>query len=1008
LDVEKKLLIVQWHNRCCEDGPDQSWKKDLAEALNAKQSTVSKLVKFGYKFGKIGKSQIALDGLSHEALANVLDIKTTTIQSNHTATEVGIGSIVDENHYAFIAKVSALKLREVGEKAAASYEQSERRLEKRWRVWKACVEEPATIDRNDFAEVPLFSKEEVQIKEVFNSLSSPSSTGRGSSTVVVCAPPHSGITYLLYRLLRQQQKFRHFYSGGIVHVHMDALDQTREIGREVGQVLFGDHTQQIKSVAISKSIGWSRAVAEDLVKNRKLMIVHGATNAVTGSDNTASKFISGVAQAVEELTKNLADEVLRCSRLLVIVWDRNHFQRLGQNGQTFNFNPTIDSGEEAIAYFSDCVEYYRLLRANSNDVPTYIKPGNNTLKRVRLHYSEDAGVEFTPIPASVRFRAFCATDVNASSPFDPTQGVWNRLDDLQRTNLPEITHSLGDVQNFVRGLKPAGRSKEFDAIRLGSTALFYLSSEMLDKLNNLELSNLSSVDLPDVVHDSIGNILQLSSDGSRLTIPLLVRALIQDDWMKFDGGNRSLVHEAIAKNLEVKANDLSQIGEGALELPYSLPWEKHHIVYALESMRHYMRAAQSAEIQKATSLKEMAHHVFNKYLEHGIVTTEPISTGPFRPIGVLSRSFGLDGLKYEALSLLSEDNYAAKAPIGISQKDKNTFFREVGIALTHLLRPIEAIKFFELAEAETETDSVERAYIYSHKITALLESGNLAHANDCLNHCKKIEGLLTHDPAAQKSLSERNGVREAAIHFAQGEMYEVGLGMAKLAGTGLTTYSGERALFYIDAHLPPFPQGIDEIEELGRILMILEQARNDSLRKGFEHERIRLDIRRARLFQLLKIPRVAEPVLERVGIELCSYGGSEMALREFQIASAQTLSLLERPAYAFSAYAWPALNGLHRNNVPVRYEAARQLCIYLLAQFRKDEVFGNQLDNPFRVRIDEISKSSSHPFFSFDLFPSIADLESNFLKFQSEKGRANFMKLLGEDISRFEDTKTQS
>lgn len=994
LDVDQKLNIMQWHGRCCKDGHQQPWKMALAAALRVKQSAVSKLFRTEYKFTKSTPIRKALDELSNEALATALGYLAKTRAPNQAGGRVSFDSISDERHYAFIAKASGLILSDEGEKRAAAYEEKKRRLEQRWRSRTACVKEAAIRTRDDLIEVPLFSKEEELIRGVFNSLSSSPPNGSGSSAMVVCEAPHSGITHLLYRLLKRQEDFQHFYPGGIIHVHMDALDQTGEIGREVGNVLFGEPSEQILSAAQNRSVGWSGLIAEELVKSQRLMIVHGATDAATGSNKTASKFTCGVAQSVEQLTKKSGGPQVRFTRLLVVVWDRNHFQRLTQNVKTFDFNPEIGSGEEAFAYFSDCVEYYRLLRAKCNPIPTHIKPGNNTMKRVRLHYSEVASAGFTPIPASVRFRAFCATDVNASSPFDPTQGVWNRLDDLLRTNVPEITHSLGDVQNFVRGLKPAGRSKEFDAIRLGATALFYLSSEMLENLKNLGLTSLSSDELPNVVQHSIGNILRLSSDGSRLTIPLLVRALIQDDWMNFDRVNRSSVHKAIANNLEDKVKGIVQSADGALELPYSLPWKNHQIVYALESVRHYMRAARSADIPEAMSLNEKARRVFDNYLEHGILSITGTPTEQERPVGVLSRSFGLDGLKYEALCLLSDDNYGATAPVGISREERCTFFREVGIALTHLLRPSEAISFFSLAEAESGSDSVERAYIYSHKITALLESGNVAEAKSSLDDCKRIEGNLAAGSSARKSLSERISVREAAIHFAQGMLHQVGPEMAKLAGTGLTTFSGERAIFYIDAHLPPFPGDIKESDEVGRVLMILEQARNDSLRKGFEHERIRLDIRRARIFQLLKVPRVAEPVLERVGIELCSFGGSEMALREFQIASAQTLDLLQRPGYAFSAYAWPAFNGLHKDNVPVRWEAARQLCLHLIERYRTDEKLGNQNDNPFRERIEEISRGSVHPFFSFDLLPPIEDLEKCFHQFQSGEGRSAFMQLL--------------
>ena len=996
LNVEHKLNILQWHARNCKDGHLQPWKERLAKALSVKPSAVSKLFKTAYKFTKNTPIRKALDELTDGALINAIGLLPRSEGPNRATVPTNLGSISDEYHHAFIARDCGLALNDAGEKSAVIYEEKKRQLEQRWHLNEVALIRAASSEQESegLISVPLFAKEECQITEVFNSLSSTPPSESGCPAMVVYASPHSGITYLLYQLLPRQPKFKACYPGGVLHLHLDALERLAEIGREAGKGLFGEVDARIMTAVRNK--GWAEVVAEELVRAQRLLIVHGASSALNDSDKTASNFLSGVAKSIEKLTKSSGALQVRCTRLLLVAWDRNQFQGLNQKVKKLDFNCEIESGESAFSYFSDCVEYYRLLRAQTRGEhgPPFVKPGNNTLKRIRLHYMEIADSGFTPVPASVRFRAFCATDVYAANPFDPTLGIWNRLDKQLRQCVPEITYSLGDIQNFVRGLKRAGRRKELEALRLGSTALFYFSSNMLKQLNELELTTLTFDDLPEVVNNSVGNILRLGDGGSKLTVPLLVRALIQDDWMQFDLNGRSKVHEAIAAILENIASDRNPSSEAADELPYSLPWKNRQLVFALEAARHYMRASFKKQDSEAARLCEQARRIFESYLEHGTFSFSQLPTVQSRPAGTLSRSFGLDGLKYEALCLLSEDNYGTIAPRGINDDAKSAFFREVGIALTHLLRPLAALQFFDLARGESTKDSTQQAYILCHEITALLELGRIQEAIQSLEVCKRIARALAED-FERKSLTERISAREAAIHFAQGEFHQVEPEMAKLAATGLVTYSGERAIFYIDAYLSTFPNGSQDIVELGRILMILEQARNDSLRKGFEHERIRLDIRRARIYQLLGIPTVAVPVLERVGIELGNFGGSEMALREFQMSSAQTLALLGKPAYAFSAYAWPAFNAINKDQVPVRWDAARKLCVHLMEIYKSDEALGNQNENPFREYVEELSNGPEHPFFSFDLLPPIPEVENCFRQFQSTEGRAAFMRLLG-------------
>lgn len=996
LSLDKKLKLLQWQNACCKGGHPQPWKKRVAVALGVSQGALSKLFASDYKFTKAGGVRKALEALKAEAFRDCLGLQQKV--SSTDSTPLALGLIRDKSHYAYYAKSCGLLLNSYGEDAAHSEEDRVKLQDQAWHGQRTpCEIFPANSASYIADSLPLFKAEVEQVSAIFDSISSIAPVGQGSPALAIYAAPHSGMAYLLHRLLPRQSSFADHYRGGVLHVHLNRFEKLAKIGSEAAKAIMGDLEATVEEDLAKK--GWATVVAAELTKRQMLMVVHGASSVIDDYNKTASHFITALALKIEELTKVPGGVFRRCTCLVLVAWDRNHFRNLN-NGKIkhFEFNPEIEHSEHAFGYFQDCLEYYSNLRTQleGTDTQPRIKLSNNMLKRVRHHYAEMSDNNYTSMPTSIRFRALCATDSRSPSPFDPTVGVWDRLDNKLRTHVPEITDCLGEIQSFIRGLRrdrPEKQSAlgaisgEFEAIRLASTSLFFISLEMVEKLRTDGLFSIKSEDVPDVINDSRGNILRLSDDGLKITLPLLLRSLVQDDWILHNPSNRSTVHAAIGVVLENMTTRVEQQGATLNELPYSPPWRNSQVVYALEAIRHYMRATRSAEHQEVERLTKSAIRVFNNCLEQEIFELPQDSSRHGHSLGFLSRAYGLDGLKFEALCLLSEDGYALTAPRGTSKKERGRFFREAGIALTHLLRPSDALERFKLAESELDDDEVGRAYVISHKITALLELGRLTEAKDWLAKSRRIEHSLSEGSDERTNLSDRNEAREAAITRTQSKLN-------RLASDGLTTFSGERAILFLDIYLPTFPESVSDDETLEQNLVVLEQARNDSLKNGFEHERIRLDIRRSRFYHLLKMPLVSVPVLERVGLELCQYGGSEIALREFQFASAQTVALLGKPGYAFAAYAWPAFNGIDPLDVPVRSAAARDLCTHLLDQHREDEELDIQSENPFRQRLKELSAKTVHPFFSYDLLPSISELEASFRKFRTETGRAEFRVLL--------------
>ena len=995
-EENRKLKILQRHARLCQDGSTvggKAWKKKLSEALCVKQPTISKIIRTGFRYDKMSPTRKALVDLSDKDLEQILGVSARSGLANQSDVPLMLSDISDEQ-YASIAKDCGLLLSKEGERLVSKYEIQKRWAELRWRGDGApCTKVPVGKDHDKFWPVPVHESEYKAISGIFSELTEAPERNQGVPALVIHAAPHSGISHLLYRLLPRQERFREFYPAGIFHLYLDMLKQLETAGREVAMTMLGmtDFADQ------PKKMRWAEFIADKLVKTGGLLIIHGASSAINAKNARLRQFISSLADEIENKTKTGGGVQKRCTRLLLTAWDLNHFRELnGKKVKTIEFRPELKSGQEALCYLNDCIEFYRRLRAQVTEkTDLFARPGNNIFKRVQHHYSEVMTTGLTLLPSSVRFRAFCMSDVYSPSPFDPTQGIRNRLDNQLRNNAPEITFTLGDVQTYIRALQPSGKELDLQAIRLGSTALFFLTNSMLKELGK-RVGLKVSLDQIQILQNTAANeflyVRKNAHGHEEVVLPLLMRTLIQDDWIHFDPDDRCRIHLAIGDILEelARSNDRTSMER---ELPYLPPWGNGQIVFALESIRHYMRASQVSDVEKAQETVKKALVVYDTYLERGMFS-QTRDKNLEHSLGFLARAYGMHSLKYEALCLLSQDGYGKKPPLGIEEKDKSRFYQEIGITLTHLLRPGEALDFFNLAVEKMTEGSVEWAYALSHRITAALEAGKVREARNDLIKCQRMVKKFEASSSERESINMRNQARKAAIRFAQGKVSAVEPILEGIAAEGLTKFTGDRSILYIDTHLPPLPSKGVNLEVLGFILMTLEQARNDALKNGFEHERIRLDIRRARIYWLLCIPQAAEPVLERVGIELHCFGGSEMVFREFQAISSVTLCDLGRPSYAFSAYAWPAFVALDQKNVPIRRDEVRRICIHLLDNFNEDEQLPNLKENYFQKAIKECKDDTDHPAYSFDLLPPANEIENCFEKLQTEEGRKEFLKAL--------------
>lgn len=1004
LTATQRLRIIRWHASVCPDGGEKrsaAWKSRLAELVKVSPSTITNLCDPA-RAARVQRRQSAtlskLAKPSDEEFAGALGFKNAMQPVSEASgreqwTPDQLQKVETQEQYADVCLSSGIALQEEAE-AGARARQADKKSShhKRSRaIWRttdrACWRQPAVAQQNSpFQVVPMHESEERAVAELFSVLSS----GReDAATTVLHARPYSGIAHALQRYLPQQQAFASYFSGGIYHLHLDAVGSTQNFRKALIDVVFaGSEGDQLLT---SESL-LPKNLAEHLYAQNRLLIIHGAT---TVRDRNL------INQLSEELGRvNRKQPNRRVSRLLLTCWDRDSFSHL-DNGRprTFEYEPEI--GGDTMGYFEKALVYYLALRnrLTPSDAPSTMRPDSSLLKRIEHHYLMRSD-PFTNVPSAVRFRAFCASDIGSPSPFDPTQGVWHRVDEQLRDQIPEIAGCLGDVQSDVRAYFPENGAKILSTLRLVSTGLFFFTEAMLARLKDNQHATKYVTEASLELEMPRRNYIRLKygdlkSDGQGhvATMPLLVRSLLQDDWARWAPESHVVVHQGIAEVLGAMAEADSP---GALEkeLPYAPPRGRERVALALECIRHYARAAHTAaayleQEDRATSLTRRALQAYDRWLEAGVF--RPSGNGdPLSEVGTseLSRTHGLHGLKFEVLCLLSEDGRGKRAPRGSSDTESASFFRELGIALTRMLRPTEALEAFRSALSTPSISVSERMYVNAHAVTAGLALGDLRLAETYLAAARADEADGTLTVGARDVARRRNDARAAVVALA-GSNVEAAIAILDgLASGGLIPFWGDRAVAYLDAHMA----GSTWKQSASALWRIAEQAAHKARNDGFEHERLRVEVRRAAIVRRLDHPVVAEAILDQIGLDLGRHGGDELVFREFQLESAETLGALSRPRYAFAAYAWPAYAWLRQGQATPLVKKTRQLCHDLLEQMTAclDEALPDLKEHPYWRVSESVDLSLAHPFFSVDLLPNSEAVAALFVELSTDAAREQY------------------
>lgn len=990
----------------CPDGTSKlgrPWKKELANRAGLSQALMTKMSQAAAYSGTTGfkrETMQRLCALEDEAFLGILGFKyeaTPTSAASSPPNQrwvmrfVHAGSQDDYVDLCIEYDVVVLnEQRELARKRAEAKEQRHLEATARWRADEAAYWFQPHKARNlpKVDQVPMHHSEVDAIHSLFQSLTSSAKT---SKTTIVHAFPHSGIAHALQRILPTCEGFQNYYQGGVHHLHIGALEYPHDARARLSKQLLNrsnEEEERYRHMPVEKKI------AIQMHRLNQLLIIHGSS----AIPDQAMGFIRRLSDELEETSGLQIRKGV--SRLILTSWEPGAFSYLNKRSPiSFAYRASV-SPEEAFEYFNVALEHYRGIRGTGTQRIGRAGPRaeNSILKRVEHHYRGKSS-SFTEVPSAVRFRAFCASDTMNPSPFDPTQGVWNRVDPAWKKSIPEISDCLIDIQSDLRNFSSMDVRGDLPALRVVSTGLFFLTERMLLLLKNHLISELTTRSIEITNHLQRKYVNFDPCDGEELSgkysAPLLVRSIIQDDWMRFDPPSRSKIHEAIAEILRDMVD-----GEGHAEpheeIPYEYPWGDSEVVLALEAIRHFARAAEGAPKYRAIEIIRKALDTYDDFLEQGTFSGTDIEANR-QAAGRLSRSHGLHALKYEALCLLSADGRGVRAPIGTNEQEQYAFFREFGITLARMLRPHDAIAAFEKCLELDVLTKFDRAYVLAHAVSAGILCGDPKRAGTFLDDARVLESL-ENDGKLREKIKHRNDARAATLALARGRRRESRTRWEAIAEEGITPYYGDRSIGYFDAHLAS-PITLKRDRTLaGKLWASIERASHVAHDQGFEHERLRIDIRKASFARILGFPMAAEAILDHVGLDLAKHSGAEILFREFQIESAETLKSLERPRYAFVAYAWPAFQSLRRRSTIPFLRRSRNLCARLLRDMSvvQDEPPPATGTNRFWSAIGRTSNGSLYPLFSVDLLPSREDVESYFVELADPEMRRPYVSILRE------------
>ena len=389
------------------------------------------------------------------------------------------------------------------------------------------------------------------------------------------------------------------------------------------------------------------------------------------------------------------------------------------------------------------------------------------MKRVRWHY--DQVRDIAVYPASIRLRAFFASNFENENYFDPTQG-FEALAGMEIISLPDISSLVSETNIFINQLSQVKDNQIARFLRRCSTAVYWLTEGAIQWVNERGAKEedikaqggkartgqtrktKEARHFPALDQDKCESV-SMQTDFSQLfkshihgfgaeagyAIPLGVKAIVQDHWLKSGNASltrRSWIHFLTAKRMYDDREEL----DVEQELPYERSKGGKEIFFLTEVIRHLMRACgEVLETDKdnpevtTSPYRRNGEEPSNPPITLDVPEPEPSRMGvnPYRAWSfakhvifdhlldqnrkrALTKMFGAYSLKLELLQLLSGDNVIGRRHHGMSDQDYLDYLTETGFALLDVGRLEAAAEMFEQL-AELLKDSEQKTF-YCHTL----------------------------------------------------------------------------------------------------------------------------------------------------------------------------------------------------------------------------------------------------------------------------------------------------
>lgn len=879
-------------------------------------------------------------------------------------------------------------------------------------------------------EVVLHETEMAKLREIVAALAPKRGRARG---VVVESRAHFGGRFLIHHLPAVKD-FQALYPGGVWHVRADrllTLDEPADAPR-LADELEGLLREVQDPISGSGSYN-PRVLLKSLASQRQLLVVHNlsALPPIEGRPHSAFAVI-------ERLSSLISSELPNTSPvpLLVNEWPRS-IRLAADRFNTLKLDPRITSGE-ARDYFDKMLNHYRGERRMAGEGPLCDELLSNDWprkKRIDWHYHEigrlpdpeNSGTgERAVTPASVRFRAICLSNARNFSCHDATQGFNRMVGPGLLGKVPEVETINEDIVALLQS--GTLTEPEVDALRLISTGVYFFSKGMLERLwvARGDDKRLHAIK----IHGSLDFVSHMSGRDDAFVMSQIVRAAIQDEWIQTDSHTRTQWHAAIAHDLAKAFHDDQSLRYGPAdprdEFPVQPPWNDGRILFATEAVRHYVRAFQSHPDGEPDHVHS-AHKIYRE-LGESFDTDRSDDPKP-RSLKTLSRATGQYRLKIELLGLLSKNGDAMnpEPALGLNPINVAYYHLEVGKTYAVLLNLQNSQKAFErgleiVGEDQCLTCARARLMLFSHQITSFLEAGAFKQALAVqLRMRGDIERLknMGGDPNVLSRERARRIARLAAILTAKSRSaqsivtgktfraWAIQLFRVLCDDEMVPRLQGERALGFLDALIEPAAAELArsstiDIMEQTEAWILCEQLQSTSLDVGNQFQNLAFETRRARIVRRSAVstggPQVAEAILDRVGIALGRFGGSEKEFKEFQIESAATLISLGRPRYALAAYALPArdqLEGTSAEALKRRLQAVIDRASSELDRNSGDAAPFVGAPNYRELYIK--TTNGQDPFYSLPLLPPERILAMRLAEIVAHSAESNPSHALGED-----------